>query len=78
MHVEHRLSQLIGEPAGAAPYRAQPQRPGRDRLQDVRRRRIDEAAAGIDALELALIERAEEQCRDGHARASLTSSRASR
>ena len=60
MHVEHRLSELIGEPAGRL-------HTGRSRNDQVAtdfklfvRRCIDEAVAGIDALEAALIDRAEE------------------
>ncbi len=60
MHVEHRLSQLIGEPAG----RLHTARSRNDQVAtDFKlfvRRAIDEAVAGIDALELALIARAEE------------------
>ena len=60
MHVEHRLSQLIGEPAG----RLHTARSRNDQVAtDFKlfvRRAIDEAVAGIDALELALIDRAEE------------------
>jgi argininosuccinate lyase len=60
MHVEHRLSQLIGEPAG----RLHTARSRNDQVAtDFKlfvRRAIDEAIAGIDALELALLDRAEE------------------
>ena len=60
MHVEHRLSQLIGEPAG----RLHTARSRNDQVAtDFKlfvRAAIDEAVAGIDALELALLARAEE------------------
>ena len=60
MHVEHRLSQLIGEPAG----RLHTARSRNDQVAtDFKlfvRRCIDEAVAGIDALETALLDRAEE------------------
>ena len=60
MHVEHRLSELIGEPAG----RLHTARSRNDQVAtDFKlfvRRSIDEAIAGIDALESALIDRAEE------------------
>jgi argininosuccinate lyase len=60
MHVEHRLSQLIGEPAG----RLHTARSRNDQVAtDFKlfvRGAIDEAVAGIDALELALLGRAEE------------------
>ncbi len=60
MHVEHRLSQLIGEPAG----RLHTARSRNDQVAtDFKlfvRGSIDEAIAGIDALELALLGRAEE------------------
>jgi argininosuccinate lyase len=60
MHVEHRLSQLIGEPAGRLhTARSRNDQVATDFKMFVRRA-IDEAVAGIDALELALIERAEE------------------
>jgi argininosuccinate lyase len=61
MHVEHRLSQLIGEPAGRLhTARSRNDQVATDFKMFVRRA-IDEATAGIDALELALLERAEEQ-----------------
>ena len=60
MHVEHRLSELIGEPAG----RLHTARSRNDQVAtDFKlfvRRSIDEVIAGIDALESALIDRAEE------------------
>jgi argininosuccinate lyase len=60
MHVEHRLSQLIGEPAG----RLHTARSRNDQVAtDFKlfvRAAIDEAVAGIDALELTLLARAEE------------------
>jgi len=60
MHVEHRLSQLIGEPAG----RLHTARSRNDQVAtDFKlfvRGAIDEAVAGIDALELTLLARAEE------------------
>jgi argininosuccinate lyase len=60
MHVEHRLSQLIGEPAG----RLHTARSRNDQVAtDFKlfvRAAIDEAIGGIDGLELALIARAEE------------------
>ena len=60
MHVEHRLGELIGEPAG----RLHTARSRNDQVAtDFRlfvRRSIDEAIAGIDGLEIALIDRAEE------------------
>ena len=60
MHVEHRLSELIGEPAG----RLHTARSRNDQVAtDFKlfvRRSIDEAVAGIDALETALVDRAEE------------------
>ncbi|MCY7338845.1 MAG: argininosuccinate lyase, partial [Sphingomonas bacterium] len=60
MHVEHRLSELIGEPAG----RLHTARSRNDQVAtDFKlfvRRSIDEAMAGIDALEAALIDRAEQ------------------
>ena len=60
MHVEHRLSELIGEPAG----RLHTARSRNDQVAtDFKlfvRGAIDEAVAGIDALELALLARAEE------------------
>ncbi len=60
MHVEHRLSQLIGEPAG----RLHTARSRNDQVAtDFRlfvRAAVDEAIGGIDALELALLARAEE------------------
>ncbi|MEO7504389.1 MAG: argininosuccinate lyase [Sphingomicrobium sp.] len=59
MHVEHRLSQLIGEPAG----RLHTARSRNDQVAtDFKlfvRAAIDQALAGIDALEGALIARAE-------------------
>ena len=60
MHVEHRLGQLIGEPAG----RLHTARSRNDQVAtDFRlfvRGCIDEAVAGLDALEAALLDRAEE------------------
>ena len=60
MHVEHRLTQLIGEPAG----RLHTARSRNDQVAtDFKlfvRSAIDEAIARIDALELALLTRAEE------------------
>ena len=60
MHVEHRLSQLIGDAAG----RLHTARSRNDQVAtDFKlfvRRCIDEAIAGIDALEAALLTRAEE------------------
>ena len=60
MHVEHRLSELIGEPAG----RLHTARSRNDQVAtDFKlfvRRCIDEVVAGIDALEAALLDRAEE------------------
>ncbi len=60
MHVEHRLSQLIGEPAG----RLHTARSRNDQVAtDFKlfvRAAIDEAIGGIDGLELALLGRAEE------------------
>ncbi len=60
MHVEHRLGELIGEPAG----RLHTARSRNDQVAtDFRlfvRRSIDEAIAGTDILEAALIARAEE------------------
>ena len=60
MHVEHRLSQIIGEPAG----RLHTARSRNDQVAtDFKlfvRRSIDEALDGIDALETALIDRAED------------------
>ena len=60
MHVEHRLAQLIGEPAG----RLHAARSRNDQVAtDFKlfvRAAIDEAVAGIDALELALLARADE------------------
>jgi argininosuccinate lyase len=60
MHVEHRLSELIGEPAG----RLHTARSRNDQVAtDFKlfvRGAIDEAVAGIDGLELALLARAEE------------------
>ncbi|MGH6706280.1 MAG: lyase family protein, partial [Sphingomicrobium sp.] len=60
MHVEHRLSELIGDAAGRL-------HTGRSRNDQVAtdfklfvRNCVDEAVAGIDALEGALIDRAEE------------------
>ncbi|MDQ3079121.1 MAG: argininosuccinate lyase [Pseudomonadota bacterium] len=60
MHVEHRLSQLIGEPAGRLhTARSRNDQVATDFKMFVRGA-IDEAIDGIDALERALIERAEE------------------
>jgi argininosuccinate lyase len=60
MHVEHRLSQLIGDAAG----RLHTARSRNDQVAtDFKlfvRNCVDEAIAGIDALETALIDRAEE------------------
>ena len=60
MHVEHRLSELIGDAAG----RLHTARSRNDQVAtDFRlfvRNALDEAVAGIDALELALLHRAEE------------------
>jgi len=60
MHVEHRLSQLIGDAAG----RLHTARSRNDQVAtDFKlfvRNCVDEAVAGIDALEAALIDRAEE------------------
>ncbi len=60
MHVEHRLSQLIGEAAG----RLHTARSRNDQVAtDFKlfvRGAMDEAVAGIDALELALLARADE------------------
>ena len=60
MHVEHRLGELIGEPAG----RLHTARSRNDQVAtDFKlfvRRSIDETIAGIDGLEIALIDRAEE------------------
>ena len=60
MHVEHRLSELIGDAAG----RLHTARSRNDQVAtDFKlfvRRSIDEAIAGIDALEGALLDRAEE------------------
>ena len=60
MHVEHRLSELIGEPAG----RLHTARSRNDQVAtDFKlfvRDCIDQAIRGIDALEAALIDRAEE------------------
>ncbi|MEA1072545.1 argininosuccinate lyase [Sphingomonas sp. LY160] len=60
MHVEHRLSELIGDTAG----RLHTARSRNDQVAtDFKlfvRSSIDEAVAGIDALEAALIDRAEE------------------
>jgi argininosuccinate lyase len=60
MHIEHRLSQLIGDPAGRLhTARSRNDQVATDFKMFVRRA-IDEATAGIDALELALLDRAEE------------------
>ena len=60
MHVEHRLAQLIGEPAG----RLHTARSRNDQVAtDFKlfvRGAIDDTIGGIDALELALLDRAEE------------------
>ena len=62
MHVEHRLSQLIGEPAG----RLHTARSRNDQVAtDFKlfvRGAIDETIAAIDALEAALLDRAGEHC----------------
>jgi len=62
MHIEHRLSQLIGEPAG----RLHTARSRNDQVAtDFKlfvRGCIDETIAGIDALEAVLLDRAEEHC----------------
>jgi argininosuccinate lyase len=64
MHVEHRLSQLIGDAAG----RLHTARSRNDQVAtDFRlfvRRSIDEAIRGIDALESALLSRAEQHASD--------------
>jgi len=64
MHVEHRLSQLIGDAAG----RLHTARSRNDQVAtDFKlfvRRSIDEAILGIEALESALISRAEEHASD--------------
>jgi argininosuccinate lyase len=64
MHVEHRLSQLIGDAAG----RLHTARSRNDQVAtDFRlfvRRSIDEAILGIDALESALLARAEQHAAD--------------
>jgi argininosuccinate lyase len=64
MHVEHRLSELIGDAAGRL-------HTGRSRNDQVAtdfklfvRRSIDEAILGLDALESALISRADEHAGD--------------
>ncbi|MDQ3075499.1 MAG: argininosuccinate lyase, partial [Pseudomonadota bacterium] len=60
MHVEHRLAQLIGEPAGRLhTARSRNDQVATDFKMFVRSA-IDEAIGGIDALELALLDRAEE------------------
>ena len=60
MHVEHRLSQLIGEPAGRLhTARSRNDQVATDFKMFVRGA-IDEAIGGIDSLELALIDRADE------------------
>ncbi len=60
MHVEHRLSQLIGEPAGRLhTARSRNDQVATDFKMFVRGA-IDEAIGGIDALELMLLDRAEE------------------
>jgi len=60
MHVEHRLSQLIGEPAGRLhTARSRNDQVATDFKMFVRGA-MDEAIGGIDALELALLGRAEE------------------
>ncbi len=60
MHVEHRLSQLIGEPAGRLhTARSRNDQVATDFKMFVRGA-IDEAISGIDGLELALLDRAEE------------------
>ncbi|MCY7397942.1 MAG: argininosuccinate lyase [Sphingomonas bacterium] len=60
MHVEHRLTQLIGEPAGRLhTARSRNDQVATDFKMFVRGA-IDEAIGGIDALELALLDRAEE------------------
>ncbi len=60
MHVEHRLSQLIGEPAGRLhTARSRNDQVATDFKMFVRSA-IDEAIGGIDALELMLLDRAEE------------------
>ncbi len=62
MHVEHRLSQLIGEPAG----RLHTARSRNDQVAtDFKlfvRGAIDVTIAAIDALEAALLDRADEHC----------------
>ena len=78
MHVEHRLSQLIGEPAG----RLHTARSRNDQVAtDFKlfvRGAIDEAVAGIDALEARAARPRRRACRDASCPASPTSSRASR
>ena len=60
MHVEHRLSQLIGEPAGRLhTARSRNDQVATDFKMFVRGA-MDEAIGGIDALELALLDRAGE------------------
>ncbi len=60
MHVEHRLSQLIGEPAGRLhTARSRNDQVATDFKMFVRGA-IDEAIGAIDTLELALLDRAEE------------------
>ncbi len=60
MHVEHRLSQLIGEPAGRLhTARSRNDQVATDFKMFVRGA-IDDAIGGIDALELMLLDRAEE------------------
>ncbi len=60
MHVEHRLSQLIGEPAGRLhTARSRNDQVATDFKMFVRGA-IDQAIGGVDALELALLDRAEE------------------
>ena len=70
MHVEHRLSQLIGEAAG----RLHTARSRNDQVAtDFKlfvRGAMDEAVAGIDALELALLARADEHA--GHVMPGFT------
>jgi argininosuccinate lyase len=64
MHVEHRLGELIGDPAG----RLHTARSRNDQVAtDFKlfvRRSIDEAVRGIDALESALLTRAEQHAAD--------------
>jgi argininosuccinate lyase len=60
LHVENRLSQIMGEPAGGLHTALSRNDQVATDFKLFVRRSIDEALAGIDALELALIDRAEE------------------